>query len=148
MPMHQDPLLVNSLRPSICVSKLTITGSVNGLSRGRRRAIIWTSAGMLLIWPPRTNFIDFLLSKSFIHEMHLNMSSAEWWPFCLDLNMLILRRTMTARDRECTILWLYDPVFSVHMIHSPDLYHIWLWAAWDASRMSWWVIEWASDLLR
>ena len=29
----------------ICVSKLTIIGSDNGLSPGRRQAIIWTSAG-------------------------------------------------------------------------------------------------------
>ena len=33
----------------ICVSKLTIIGSDNGLSPGRRQAIIWTNAGILLI---------------------------------------------------------------------------------------------------
>ena len=36
----------------ICVSKLTIIGSDNGLSPGRRQAIIWTSDGILLIGPP------------------------------------------------------------------------------------------------
>ena len=35
----------------ICVSKLTIIGSDNGLSPGRRQAIIWTNAGILLIRP-------------------------------------------------------------------------------------------------
>ena len=35
----------------ICVSELTIIGSDNGLSPGRRQAIIWTSAGILLIGP-------------------------------------------------------------------------------------------------
>ena len=35
----------------ICIGKLTITGSDNGLSPGRRQAIIWTNAGMLLIGP-------------------------------------------------------------------------------------------------
>ena len=30
----------------LCVSKLTIIGSDNGLSPGRRQAIIWTSAGI------------------------------------------------------------------------------------------------------
>ena len=35
----------------ICVSKLTIIGSDNGLSPGRRQAIIWTYAGILLIKP-------------------------------------------------------------------------------------------------
>ena len=33
----------------ICVNKLTIIGSDNGLSPGRRQAIIWTNAGILLI---------------------------------------------------------------------------------------------------
>ena len=33
----------------ICVSKLASIGSDNGLSPGRRQAIIWTNAGMLLI---------------------------------------------------------------------------------------------------
>ena len=35
----------------ICVGKLTIIGSVNGLSPGRRQAIIWNNAGLLLIEP-------------------------------------------------------------------------------------------------
>ena len=35
----------------ICVSKLTIAGSDNGLSPGRRQAIIWTNAGIMLIRP-------------------------------------------------------------------------------------------------
>ena len=33
----------------ICVSKLTIIGSCNGLSPGWRQAIIWTNAGTLVI---------------------------------------------------------------------------------------------------
>ena len=33
----------------ICVSELTIIGSDNGLSPGRRQAIIWTNDGILLI---------------------------------------------------------------------------------------------------
>ena len=35
----------------ICVSKLTIIGSDNGLAPGWHQAIIWTSAGILLIGP-------------------------------------------------------------------------------------------------
>ena len=35
----------------ICLSNLTIIGSENGLSPGRRQAIIWTNAGVLLIGP-------------------------------------------------------------------------------------------------
>ena len=40
----------------ICVSKLTIIGSGNGLSPGRRWAIIWTNDGILPIGPLGTNF--------------------------------------------------------------------------------------------
>ena len=35
----------------ICVGNLTIIGSDNGLSPGRRQAIILTNAGILLIGP-------------------------------------------------------------------------------------------------
>ena len=44
----------------ICVSKITITGSDNGLSPRRRQAIIGTSVGMLLIGPLGTNFSEIL----------------------------------------------------------------------------------------
>ena len=74
----------------ICVSKLTIIGSDNGLSPGRRQAIIWTNAGILLNRPLRTNFNEILieiLTFSFI-KMRLKVSSAKWRPFCLGLNVL------------------------------------------------------------
>ena len=44
----------------ICVGKLTIIGSDNGLSPGRRQAIIWTNPGILLIGPLGTNFSEIL----------------------------------------------------------------------------------------
>ena len=42
----------------ICVSKITIIGSDNGLSPRRRQAIIRTNAGILLIGPLGTNFSE------------------------------------------------------------------------------------------
>ena len=45
----------------ICVSKLTIIGSDNGLSPDRRHAIIWTNAELLLIGPWGTNFSEILI---------------------------------------------------------------------------------------
>ena len=45
----------------ICVGKLTIIASDNGLSPGRRQAIIWTNAGILLIGPLGTNFNGILI---------------------------------------------------------------------------------------
>ena len=73
----------------ICVSKLTIIGSDNGLSPGRRQAIIWTNGGILLIRSLGTNFSEI---SSEIHtfsfkKMHLKTSSAKWRPFCLGLNL-------------------------------------------------------------
>ena len=55
----------------ICVSKLTDIGSDNGLSPGRRQAIIWTSAGIL--W--RTKFSEILseITPFSLKKMHLKM---------------------------------------------------------------------------
>ena len=74
----------------ICIGKLTIIGSDNGLSPGRRQAIIWTNAGILLIGHLGTNFSEILIE---IHtfsfkKIDLNMSSAKWRPFCPSLNVL------------------------------------------------------------
>ena len=45
----------------ICVSNLTITASDNGLLPGRRQAIIWTNAAILLIGPLAINFGEMLI---------------------------------------------------------------------------------------
>ena len=76
----------------ICVSKLTIIGSDNGLSPGRRQAIIWTNDGILLIRTLGTNFNEILSEiRSFsFKKMHLRMSSAKWRLFCLGLNELMI----------------------------------------------------------
>ena len=71
----------------ICVSKLTIIDSDNGLSHGRRQAIIWTNVGILLIKSLGTNFseISIVGIQTFsFKKMHLKMS-AKWCPFCLGL---------------------------------------------------------------
>ena len=74
----------------ICVGKLTNIGSDYGLSPGRRQAITWTNAGILLIGPLGTNFSEILIGiQTFLFKkMHLKMSSAKWGPFCLGLNEL------------------------------------------------------------
>ena len=57
----------------ICVSKLAIIGSDNGLSPGRRQAIIWTNAGILLIGPFGTNFSEILI------EIHIfSLKKCTW----------------------------------------------------------------------
>ena len=74
----------------ICVGKLTIIGSDNGLSHRRRHAIIWTIAGILLIRPLGKQISEILIeiyAFSF-KKMHLKMSSGKWRPLCLGLNVL------------------------------------------------------------
>ena len=75
----------------ICVDKLTIIGSDNGLSPGRRQAIIWTNAWILLIRTLATNFSEILgkIHSFSLKKMHLKMSSAKGRLFSLGLNELI-----------------------------------------------------------
>ena len=76
----------------ICVSKLTIIGSDNGLSPGWRQAIIWTNAGILLIRTLGTNFSEILgeIHSFSFSKMPLKMSSAKWRLFGLGLDELNL----------------------------------------------------------
>ena len=118
-----------------CVSKLTIIASDNGLSPRRRQAIIWTSAGILLIRPLGTNFSENLIEiiPFSLKQMCLKVSSAKWRPCCLGLNVLILMLVYlflgSKRDPWPLIyfhlivsfmlgVWLYDMkryVFNKHM---------------------------------
>ena len=98
----------------ICFGKRNIIGSDNGLPlvrpAGRRQAIIWTNAGILLIEPFVTNFNEILIE---IHtfsltKFHLKMSSGKWRPFCLGLNVLMDGVTMT---------WPLLPLFQTPRSH-------------------------------
>ena len=74
----------------IYVCKLTTIVSNNILSPGRRQAIIWTKAGILLIGPFGTDFSAILI-EIYIHsfkKMHVKLSSGDWRPYCLGLNVL------------------------------------------------------------
>ena len=76
----------------ICVSKLTTIGSDNGLSPGRRQAIIWTNDGILIIQILGTNFSEILnkIHSFSLQKTHLKMSSAKWRLSRLGLNELIV----------------------------------------------------------
>ena len=97
----------------ICVSKLTIIGLDNGLSPSQHHAIIWTSAGILLIWTLGTNFSEILIkiiTFSF-KKMHLKVLSAKQQPFCRSLNVL-----------TNSILPLYIwPMDGPHAIHQSNI---------------------------
>ena len=100
----------------ICGGKLIIIGSDNGLSPGRRQAIIRTNAGILLIGPLRTNFSEISIEiRTFsFKKMRLKVASAKWRPFCLGLNVLNTNFTEAACWRWCdihddVIKWRYLP---------------------------------------
>ena len=91
----------------ISVGKLSNIGSDNGLSPGRRQAIIWTNAGISLIGPSGTNFSEiWIWIQTFsCKKLHLKTSSAKWRLFCLGLNELI--QSSHFRNLLCTsiIAW-------------------------------------------
>ena len=71
----------------ICISKVTIIGSDNGLSPGRHQ-LSEPMMGNCCFW---TNFSEILIE---IHtfsfkKMYLKMLCWKWRPFCLGLNVLI-----------------------------------------------------------
>ena len=70
----------------VCVGKLTIIG----LDNGRRQAIIWTNAGIFLFGPLGSYLCEIVIEiDTFsLKKMHLKLSSAEWRPSCLGLNVL------------------------------------------------------------
>ena len=75
----------------ICVGKLTTIGSDNGLSPGRRQAVIWTSAGILLIGFLGTNFSEisigiqpFSFKKMHFENVVYEMASIWSRPQCVN----------------------------------------------------------------
>ena len=104
----------------ICVSKLNIVGSDNGLSPDRRQAIIWTNAGILLIGPLGTNFNEISIDIRIFSfkKRHLKMSSEKWRPFCpgrivLKQTNCILYVRGSPRQLTCTIfIWCCNKFYN------------------------------------
>ena len=145
----------------ICVGKQTSISSDNGLSPGRRQAIIWTNAGILLIGPLGTNFSEIpikILTFSFT-KMRLEVSSAKWRRFCLGLNALteissawqvtgtlfrdywpcyheISRRYQTTHGDGVDISQVY--FVNSHFENSYFLYLLWQWFYMSATEPHWW----------
>ena len=91
----------------ICVSNLNIIVPDNGLSPGRRQAIIWTNAGILLIGSLGTNFSEILIENHTFSfkKMLLKMSSGKWRPFCLGLNVLTHLISPASLSLENWLFW-------------------------------------------
>ena len=137
----------------ICVDNLTIIGSDNGLSPGRRQAIIWTNVGMLLIGILGTNFSEIFIeiyAFSF-KKMHLKRSSAKRRSVCLGVDLLTHWGLVTTHvmpnqstqqvsdqplnDCHFSSKWIYTScVFSSKWSF---LYTIWLRCIWSQHWRCW-----------
>ena len=104
----------------ICVCKLTVIGSVHGLSSGRLQAIIWANAWIFLIRTLGTNFGEISSEIQTFNNMHSKMSPAKWRQFCLGLNVLwdVVTRnsTMELKSNSCKTSQ-YFPVISCAKCH-------------------------------
>ena len=104
----------------ICVNKLPIIGSDNGLSPGWSQAIIWTNAGILFIRTLGTNFSEVVIEiQTFsLNKMRLKMSSVKRQPFCLGLDVLrVFPRHSLSYKSHHGGLYL-DNIFIRGMVHS------------------------------
>ena len=104
----------------ICVGNLNIIDPDNGLSPGRRQAIIWTHAGILLIVPWGTNFSEILpgIQTFSFKKMHLKMSSVKWRPFYPGLNVIISWAGFNGHKHKS--LWFNGD--SISNISNPSFY--------------------------
>ena len=99
----------------ICVDNLTNIVSDNGWSPSRCQAIIWTNAGILLIWPIGTYFNEILIEIHGISFTNINLkiSPGKCRPFCLGLNVLIpwLLITWQRLQPYCWPLYSHPGIF-------------------------------------
>ena len=73
----------------ICFRKLTIIGSDNGLSPGRRPAIIWTNTEYCQLDPWEQTSVKFSVKFIYFHwENAFENVVHKWRPFCFGLNVL------------------------------------------------------------
>ena len=117
----------------ICVGKLTIFGSDNGLSPGRRQSIIWTNDGILLIGALGTNFSEILIEiqTSSFGKNRLRVSSAKWRPFCLGLNELTrqhashVRHALVTLSNQISVICVKCNAFSIILAYPGDIAGHW-----------------------
>ena len=118
----------------ICVVKLTIIGSNNGLSPGRRHAVIWTNAGILLFRNLGSNFSEILIEIDTFSskKMHLKMSSGKWRPF-VSASMCLNSCVSLRWNQLCVCSFHVTPFFKIinasdGQIYAikPNKYMVWL----------------------
>ena len=90
----------------ICVGRLTMIGSDNGLSPGRRHVIIWTNAGILLIGTSGTKFSEILIEiwifsfkKNGFESVVCEMTSILSRPQCVTLRPSLYGQPLQNNDK-------------------------------------------------
>ena len=109
--------------PHICVGKLTIIGSDNGLSPGRCQVIVLTNAGILVIGPLGTNFSEILIEiQTFsLKKIRLKMLSAKCCQFRLGLNVL----TNFERHYQVKMLFVVS-MSGISMVPALEGHYMWM----------------------
>ena len=115
----------------IC-SNLTSIAADNGLILNRRQAIIWTNAGILLIGPCATNFIEILIEipafKNFVCEMAVILSRPRCFNcFCMDRSLSfvwknLLCHLMVAKWEKLQSIFVSTKQFSTEDIFNQTYY--------------------------
>ena len=133
----------------ICISKLDIIGSDNGLSPGWCQAIIWKYAGIMLIWPSKTNFNEMLFRIHAFSSKKM-LYTKKWQPFCLSLNDLTQGvLTVLVLSPSSTILqWLRRKIKSSHSLatqlfvqrHTGTIKALYYWI-FCVCGIHWWMVD-------
>ena len=96
----------------------------------RPQPIIWTKVGILLLGPLGTYFSEILIDIYIFSfkKMHLKLSSGNWWPFCLGLNLLTGKGLVTGiciskLGHHWIRLWLFVWVMARPLTEPMLLYH-------------------------
>ena len=119
----------------ICVSRLDIIGSDKGLSPGRHQAIIWTNAGIFLIWALGTNFsqIRYFHYRKCIWKSCWKMAAILSRPQCVNKNSrLQVHMPNTATTVTCPLiswgLWFVasDTIWGPFYWHGLTLIQAWI----------------------
>ena len=97
----------------ICDSKLTIIGSANGLSPGRRQSIIWTNGGILSIGLVGTRFSEILI------EIHILSLKKCMWNCRLRNGGHFVSVSMFQGDIWQTPLFFHNISSSVMLLYAP-----------------------------
>ena len=104
--------------------------------------LVFLSIGM-----SETNFSVILIEiQTFsLKKMHLKMSSGKWWPFCLDLNVLRVKKT--CYENAMWFPWCFLITNNLYCLGQT---HIWpvrhtqkMWVISTLFRMSW---QWTSEV--